>query len=559
MNFVDFFAAAKNVCNFVKSHCINDLHLTLTLVYNTDFGEFWDTEKHKVAIPDKYTPPAVDKYHRDLVTKSTKISTVLDDMLKPKHAKVTITETLHIECKLTQSTPNVRTLASQWRNTIQDVWRAFVEDATAKSEMIIQQDIWNLLQSHVDKDKERVKEHVHIHIIEHQGGIKLVFVGERKIFESVTKSIEEEKSRLESELERKKAITTHTEHYDKLKIKLLNRLNKFSEVSSINDDLKVEGDSNSGKVKFTGVKDDINTAKTVLEQEMKGFTSIVFSTDGNTGHHLSMEEMRLLHNKKILKDLEKELEGMPVELALADDTMEVLFIDSSISDARLVKLIERCIHHTNVPLTTQEERNILHDFKWRSHCDQLMKDHEDEVIIKTHPGASYSVTSVAGLHSTVLEGLVKFLEENTTYSEKLPIHDEDQQKFLKEHGKRAFQGIMDDCDVIIETERNNVVIKGTQKRLQQCAPEVKAYLGKLVSEIHKIDRMGVGTLISSKHKDIISSIEKSTRTTISLPGTASAGHMTQNDDSDSDDNDVVRETGEEAKYDSGMLFQYSLK
>ncbi|XP_069139916.1 uncharacterized protein [Argopecten irradians] len=528
--------ALENVCHSPYPHKIGGTSLCVTALYECEFGEIWEEERHKVCIPEDMELKHDDHHKMKLVRNLKNVSSHLDLKLKQNHAKLKVTDKLHVECTMDQKTKDIRCLVKVWESDILKIWNEFINVTVQQKNMSVTLEVWDELIDHVKEHQEHTT--VLLDFKEHKGNIKLVIVGFDSMFNSVTDNINQRRDAIEKAIERKKQITSKTKHFKPIEIRLFDRLGILKQVNGLVTDLKVTGDEESSTITFNGVMDDILTAQIILDDRKEQLCLWTIQED-NT---MSRDQVRLLQNSEILDVLEDKFAKckLTVELDCLGDTVEIGTESTDVAES-VKKIINETLLYTNLPQNDKEKIEVLDTGPWRSQCRQIQENHSGLVIISTEKGYGFTLASIESVHHDLLRELLEFIDDHAIYCDTYDIPDENKRRFFEKHYAQEIKEIASDLksmSVTIVNKSRSLAVTGTCQGNKKAKERLKELETRIQTRQHDIQKHGITTVVSPDNSHMFSGIEDNTSTIIVQQDSMGQLNMGSQGSSSEDEDDL---------------------
>ncbi|XP_021378598.1 poly [ADP-ribose] polymerase 14-like isoform X2 [Mizuhopecten yessoensis] len=505
-------AAFEKVCHSPYPHKIGSASLCVTALYECEFGEVWEDDKHKVCIPDNIVLKHADHHKMELVKKYETIKELLQSKLKPKLAKLKVTDELHVECTMDQKTEGVRRLVRVWDSEVREIWEEFIDVTVQQDEILVTAEVWKDLFGHV-------KEHtahktVHLDFQDHDSDVRLVVVGIETMFSTVTENLYQHKDCIEKAIERKKQIRSVTKEFKSFEIRLLRRLDTLTQVNTLVEDLNVTDNEELGTITYNGVIEDINTAQTIIGDITQQFRIWTIQED----NAMNNDQVRLLQNRQVQNQLKQKFaeHKLVVELDCTAGGLELGTVSAS-AEQDVTRIINDTVTFSDVPLTDTEKIEVLKTFPWKQQCQQIQEDNSGLVIVSTMMDYGFKVTSTDIIHKDILKQLRTFIGEHAKYEDRYDINDEGRIKFFKKHYSREIKTIKTDLSamsVSIMMEDKGLALAGTWQGIHQAKDRLNTLEKDIKSKQHDIHRLGIGTIVRPDNADMFCGIENETTTII---------------------------------------------
>lgn len=435
----------------------------------------------------------------------------INETLHQKHAKLSIIETLKIQCLLSQKTPNIRQIVKSWKTEVQEIWAKFVEDTTQKVEICVTEEVWPDLMIHVKNIEE--KDESKIIVIVEEDELKLIFVGYRNVVETLTEKVKQHKAEVEQKLDRKNRRETKTLIHRPAKVRLLQSIGALDDLNNtIADDFECTFDTDSGEIQCTGVKEDIDAAKLkILELLSEFHTSVLDFED------LSENQVKLICGNIVQDMISQELQSgnKQAEFEVSEDNKITIYVVDQAEMLSVKQIIQDMVMGDTIKLD-KFSRNVLQKQVWADTKQRLENANKGKLIIEVE-GNTIHITATSDIVNNVMKELKDVITKNTILKEKILVPDVGKMKFINKHCYDKFEDLQDELEeesVHIREQDNNIEISGTKVGLLKVRKLIEDVLSDIHHRQHDINKHSVGKVISPENTAIFSQIEEDTTTII---------------------------------------------
>lgn len=439
----------------------------------------------------------IDPYKIAFVRQTASFCNDFFQHLHSVNARPTFTnDSLTVECTLTVSIVNARTLASTWPKEVEKhIHQELDRLEVCRTEII--QEIWPMAESAVKEFSSSKKDSALLFIVPDKYSIIVVGLRDKakKLFEHVNGIVQH----VEEEVQRKKTEITETNRNLKSHQLILLEEKSFpSEVEKKYEGLSVKIRTDQPDITFHGVLKDVKEAQI----EMLTLLNDVKS-DKATG---VSENKKLLLTKKETRDYIQQKFRFKKIVAVwehnADNIINVYaFSDFDLKSALKI-FTQSLVEHVQSLSSESAELTLSEAFK------KLIS-----TILSKHPGTlqitpmckekQILVVGIDSIILTVLETLVNYLQENTVYTEIL-CFSPSQQKFVWLYWKEKLTGICNhekqlNVKVSLINEGKQIKVMGTEKGLEWAKEKLESLQQQIVCHRETLTDQGQVKFVSSEN------------------------------------------------------------
>ncbi|XP_071091170.1 protein mono-ADP-ribosyltransferase PARP14-like isoform X2 [Haliotis cracherodii] len=498
---------------YKRKHKLQKLPVEVSLNFEC-LGESGGTlEPPCSKLPDAFTVCDLEEYKfRHLVENNVANVSVKEIMANVKtdidmnvmNRNATFTPTFSL------NTPDARSICKTWRKQVEATFTAELDSVKVQT-VSVSSDIWTEVQS---KMKE-VQLPLEIQLFSDKGRV-VVITGPEEKLPNIFSEIQETIDGMQTMYDRKK-----NEIVDKIPIKppKLRLLLLQGILESVHaEDLCVDVDVDKGELVFTGQKDDVQSGKMKVYEEL---SKIQQQTIVST---LTQNQVELLHHGTVSEVLVKKLQDQPSPLngswEPAKEGVTVYYTEEDkIGD--VLRYISTSLKEITLPLD-DENLLLLPSKKFKEFMAELTKAHEDRIIITPESKKrQITVTAVSRDCESVESVLQKFIQGNSIYTLSYKC-DAFQLKFVILHCEDELDEIEHQLEQFcVNFERRNndpdfaLTLKSTKAGQLHAMKLIDCITKRIITHTHVMSRPGLKAYLEGATSDL-QRVERDTRCVISL-------------------------------------------
>ncbi|KAL5021672.1 hypothetical protein ScPMuIL_000827 [Solemya velum] len=500
------------VCDKKRSHIVDKIRLTVSPVYGSGNNRTWDSSLHSVPIPKSISLDSLDTDKLQFLKSSKQAHSNLSDFLKQFHAELTIDGSeAKLKCLLEPSTSNVRVLVKRWKDDAVEKINEYLSHKIKVQKISIIPEAWEIFLKKISSisvsDPQRV--------IVRLDGKTCVIIGFVEDSMVLMQQMNKIKNETEDQVNRKNRLTSEYLSEQKFPvISLLENQKIFARISQNFKDLKIEPDAVAGKVKFSGIPEDIQSAKVDVWKEINKLQDSMLET-------LSCYQLKVLDRPTVRTYIKDKInkQGLFGEWQVVKKGI-ITVVMPEVDMEKFEDSLETSVMEEELVL---EEESVLclKTPQWKSKMQDL-NPNEKILIEQDSTGLSKTflfVVTTDDIHQDVVRDIRQFIEDNTELKRPFPL-DPIKVRFLTKHYMEMLNSLRRSHDVEISISANQtVLLVGFAKNLKKAQSKLKEINSTIIHMPHTVTKPGINKLIrSEKGRSIITTVEDTCKCVIDVPG-----------------------------------------
>ena len=473
-----------------------------------------DSVNRRLNVPEPFQLPITRLKLRFL--KSSDVHTkALEAQMNMCHASIVWPETgdmLQINCTLSIAVKDCVRLAATWKDDAERNLRDFFETLEEKTIPVLS-DLWDSITKKISEIT--IEQPQAVAVVLSKKDHQVSVVGLKDVALPLIGRLETICQQVQEEAEKQKQMTKQTiDSFELIETRML-LADKFpSKMEEKFKDTKVRINQTRNEIVIEGLQGEVNQVQLEMYKMKSAFAHRELPFPAKAKDFFMTKTVK----DYIVKKLKNSQVSAVWEPVPGKDSLLVMTSIPATLD-RACTIIQQSVL-VDTRMLNPQMSSVVHGDKWSEMEKHLTEKHGEKLLIDTsEPGKAVIVTT-DDVHKDVQESMRSFFQQNTMYTENLPLLKPVYRLMSKHHMSEvqriASDLLADHVRIDMKESKSSLEITGTKSGIDKAKNKLKALIEQVQKQRHQISKPGLGDFMKSpKGTEMITTVEQSTFCTIS--------------------------------------------